>query len=619
MATFLGMDSFLTFTAMIPLLIGLVAMIIYILLNGRRSPLLLHFVLVCMSLLILQLSLLLRIIAPEPLPLWLMISLQYLGLCLFALTLTIFGVADLMHGQITIRIIIPLSLVPAALFLLISTNPLHHLFLESFTSRDQVPGPAFVIVGSVIFAYLFAGFLICGMGMIRLLSNRKALAIILSASLMAPALIYQAEVVGLISWPIAVVPQLFTAVIIVYSLAAMHFHFLDITPLARRIIMNEIDIALAITRLDDRVIDTNLAFVRLFEHHGPIAHLAQIGHVCPELQVGLSDVLPIRREVLLETATGPALFDWSVQTIANHSGRPVGRMHQLTELESERQLRLILAGQNEQLETANQSLQKHVEIATELRSMTVRNRLAREMHDSLGHLLIILIAQLERLNSEDQVSRENHEGDADRISRQDELKQAAILLQKVLEQLPERLPERLPEQELFQTSLESPQTPADVLQAISYEQDRTASSTDSDDLTARLKNMSDELRRSGLHVEIQLRGPIENIPVDHNDDLMQICREAVTNAVKHGQATTINIFIMASQTQYELIILDNGAGQPEFEKGFGLINMEKRVIALGGTLRLQSDSSGFGVYAAIPWRLRSDDDAGQTKPVGSDL
>ena len=612
MATFMGMDSFLTFSAMVPLLVGLVAMIIYILLNGRRSPLLFHFVLVCMSLLILQLSLLLRIIAPEPVPLWLLISLQYLGLCLFALTLTIFGVADLMHGQVTIRIIIPLSLVPAALFLLISTNPLHHLFLESFTSRDQVPGPAFVIVGSLIFAYLFAGFLICSMGMIRQLSNRKGLAIMLSASLMVPALIYQAEVVGLINWPNAVVPQLFTAVIIVYSLAAMHFHFLDITPLARRIIMNEIDIALAITRLDDRVIDMNLAFVRLFEHHRPIAHLAQISQICPELQVKSSDTLPIQREVLLETATGPALYDWSVQTIANHSGRPVGRMHQLTELESERQLRLILAGQNEQLETANQSLQKHVEIATELRSMTVRNRLAREMHDSLGHLLIILIAQLERLTNEDQASKLTHWSDPDQSSRQDELKQAAILLQKVLEQLPERMPERLPErlterlaerlpdQEQVQTSLESEEMSSDLAQYY-LEQDVSTQSSDSGDLTSRLKNMSDELRRSGLLVEIQLRGPVEKIPAEHNDDLMQICREAVTNAVKHGQATTINVFIIASQNQYELIILDNGAGQLEFEKGFGLINMEKQVVALGGTLRLQSDSSGFGVYAAIPW------------------
>ena len=605
MATFMGMDSFLTFSAMVPLLVGLVAMIIYILLNGRRSPLLFNFVLVCMSLLILQLSLLLRIIAPEPVPLWLMISLQYLGLFLFALTLTIVGVADLMHGQVTIRIIIPLSLVPAALFLLISTNPLHHLFLESFTSRDQVPGPAFVIVGSLIFAYLFAGFLICSMGMIRQLSNRKGLAILLSASLMVPALIYQAEVVGLINWPMAVVPQLFTAVIIVYSLAAMHFHFLDITPLARRIIMNEIDIALAITRLDDRVIDMNLAFVRLFEHHRPIAHLTQISQICPELQVKASDTLPIQSEVMLETATGPALFDWSVQTIANHSGRPVGRMHQLTELESERQLRLILAGQNEQLETANQSLQKHVEIATELRSMTVRNRLAREMHDSLGHLLIILIAQLERLTNEDQVSKLTHWSDPDQSSRQDELKQAAILLQKVLEQLPERMPERLPErlsdQELVQTSLESKQMPSDSAQAYPYEQDGLSNTSDSGDLTSRLKNMSDELRRSGLLVEIQLRGPVEKIPAEHNDDLMQICREAVTNAVKHGQATTINVFIIASQNQYELIILDNGAGKSEFEKGFGLINMEKQVVTLGGTLRLQSDSSGFGVYAAIPW------------------
>ncbi|MCK9254037.1 MAG: histidine kinase, partial [Clostridiales bacterium] len=74
----------------------------------------------------------------------------------------------------------------------------------------------------------------------------------------------------------------------------------------------------------------------------------------------------------------------------------------------------------------------------------------------------------------------------------------------------------------------------------------------------------------------------------------------LTNAVKHGQAVTVSLFLQAWPDRYELIILDDGRGADPIVKGFGLTNMEERVSALGGTLRTQSDSSGFGVYIAVP-------------------
>ena len=89
MTAFVDMGNFLAFCAMTLLLAGLVIITAYILLNGRHSQLLLFFTLVCLSLLILQLSLLLRIISPGSVQVWLAISLQYLGLCLFALMLRI--------------------------------------------------------------------------------------------------------------------------------------------------------------------------------------------------------------------------------------------------------------------------------------------------------------------------------------------------------------------------------------------------------------------------------------------------------------------------------------------------------------------------------------------------
>jgi signal transduction histidine kinase/ligand-binding sensor domain-containing protein len=100
-------------------------------------------------------------------------------------------------------------------------------------------------------------------------------------------------------------------------------------------------------------------------------------------------------------------------------------------------------------------------------------------------------------------------------------------------------------------------------------------------------------------------------PADASPDvdlqLFRIAQEAVTNAVRHGHATHIDISVSYDERQVSLTIADDGCG---FDAGapattrtdrehFGLVTMRERAENVGGTLRIESVAGGGTTVRAI--------------------
>jgi signal transduction histidine kinase len=86
--------------------------------------------------------------------------------------------------------------------------------------------------------------------------------------------------------------------------------------------------------------------------------------------------------------------------------------------------------------------------------------------------------------------------------------------------------------------------------------------------------------------------------------LYRIAQEALHNAFKHAQPTSVQVALSCSGELITLEVSDNGAG---FETGqsfpghLGLVSMRERVVRLGGTLEIESaPGSGTCVRARIP-------------------
>lgn len=104
-------------------------------------------------------------------------------------------------------------------------------------------------------------------------------------------------------------------------------------------------------------------------------------------------------------------------------------------------------------------------------------------------------------------------------------------------------------------------------------------------------------------VVVSSTGSIPELDVSLIDDVLQIVRESVSNALRHSGATSIDVSLSADERSLLLKIADNGDGfdVANAPRGLGLTNMATRTKRAGGTLDIESShGSGTSVEARIP-------------------
>ncbi len=91
------------------------------------------------------------------------------------------------------------------------------------------------------------------------------------------------------------------------------------------------------------------------------------------------------------------------------------------------------------------------------------------------------------------------------------------------------------------------------------------------------------------------------LPIAITYCFLTITKEALANIVKHSNADTIRISMKEYTSLYSLSIADNGTDIhiPEGNTGMGLENMQARVSALKGTIRFSSQN-GFHIFVSVP-------------------
>jgi two-component system sensor histidine kinase UhpB len=101
-------------------------------------------------------------------------------------------------------------------------------------------------------------------------------------------------------------------------------------------------------------------------------------------------------------------------------------------------------------------------------------------------------------------------------------------------------------------------------------------------------------------VEFHLRVPPESFGTRIDDTIYHLILESLSNALRHGRPTRIDISVRLNADEVQTVIADNGVGlKPERHGfGFGLIGMQERVNSLGGALRVENSSVGTGVVVS---------------------
>jgi Signal transduction histidine kinase len=99
--------------------------------------------------------------------------------------------------------------------------------------------------------------------------------------------------------------------------------------------------------------------------------------------------------------------------------------------------------------------------------------------------------------------------------------------------------------------------------------------------------------------------PEKNLPPKVQHELLRIAQEAIHNAVRHANPTTIAVALQWDAPNLRLQIKDNGSGvslaRLEKSEGFGLANMQERAAEIGGTFEIQTAvGHGTTIIVCVP-------------------
>lgn len=203
------------------------------------------------------------------------------------------------------------------------------------------------------------------------------------------------------------------------------------------------------------------------------------------------------------------------------------------------------------------------------RASEERLRIARELHDALGHHLSLISVQ------------------------------SGVALH-VNEEMPEQARTSL--QAIKQASGEALAELRSVLEILRQEGERAPRSPMS--TLDRLDDLVSQAAAAGLEVRTQVDGDVRPIPFSTDVAAFRILQESLTNVARHAQGATASVDLTYGERDLTVQVDDDGAGNHEATStgsGKGIVGMRERVGALGGELVAgPRPGGGFRVQARLP-------------------
>ncbi|MDO4266061.1 MAG: sensor histidine kinase [Eubacteriales bacterium] len=234
-------------------------------------------------------------------------------------------------------------------------------------------------------------------------------------------------------------------------------------------------------------------------------------------------------------------------------------------LEETNELYTKLAAANENLQRANEELESIMEENTKMAEVKERNRIAREIHDTMGHTLTGLAAGID----------------------------ACIALS-------DTSPE-LVKQQLQILSEVSRKGISDVRHSVS---ELRPDALERLNLEAAIRQLvEDTVKVTGAKVQFSCSAGVLKFDEDEESAIYRVIQESITNAIRHGHASEIDVSISRIDNELHLKVSDNGCGCSDIKlkEGFGTRHIQERIRMLNGTVDFKS-KDGFCVEATIPIR-----------------
>ncbi len=214
-----------------------------------------------------------------------------------------------------------------------------------------------------------------------------------------------------------------------------------------------------------------------------------------------------------------------------------------------------------QLENAYQKLKDNSEELEELTIVKERNRIAREIHDTVGHTLTTVLLEMEAGERLIPVDREE---------AIEKLRLAKAQVRNGLQDIRE--------------SVKTLQSGKELMEFI----------------PSLILLIEETKKHAGVFIKYEIKD-LPGLTHSREKAIYRALQEGLTNGIRHGKSTAFVFVLEYENGNIRFMLQDNGTGTDALVKGFGLGAMEERVKEAGGVLKIQTaPGEGFKISVTIP-------------------
>ncbi len=494
----------------------------------------------------------LKTVAPNVTMRWTFVVCYYFFICVLEVSLLLSSYSYYKGKKLASKLRCALYLLAAIQFLIVLTNPWHYLFYRDFDFFDDHFGVLFYVHAFIQYILLmisyYYGYLTFSIKIKKLNCFYKicvALAIFIPISIhilyitrkIFPLFEYYNWVIFDIS------PLTFLLSVVMFLIITMQRNFLDLKPLLKYEIIEEMNTSICLLDGYNNVIYANQNSKKLFDTED-----------ISEMQTNFK---------ALNLADGLGILNYNDKKIRFKSRLSVNRFskYKLITFNDITKLLLVeneILEQQEILNYRNKLLKENIFELREASKLGARKYIARELHDIIGHSLVVGIKSLESAL----------------LYWQSEPEYVNDAREKALEALEQGIKE---------------------MEKISQDEANSFS------LRSELEEMLNHMKFTGIESRLIINGDLKGLSPQTLLTARRICQELLTNVLKHSHASEVLLNISVNAGELTIRVIDNGIGGSDFKIANGLQGIKERVKEFGGKAKFNS-LKGEGFTAVIVLR-----------------
>lgn len=550
-----------------------VSISIYFIVLGRRSKLLYSFVSCPIIMAMWSLGHIIEITSKNFAIKWSAVCMENLAICFVGFSWLLFSMIYTENRFSNNKVIRnTLLVIPALMYISFLTNSSHMMFYSIFEMDRLEFGILFWVHLIFVYIYICTGTLMIIKYSFTMMGHEKKQSVLLIVAGIIPVISNILHVSGLIRLNFDITPISFSISLLLFAIATFKYKFLNTMPSALRKVFDTVEASIVLIDNYGLIVSSNNSFSEVFRIYEAksakeFVSCLKKNMITDEDESQLMKAIaegteePLFGEIQLNNPL-KMIFRIVVQPLFDGKKRIIGRVVSFTDITSYKELADELGEKNVQLTEINEQLNRQMPAIEELAVVKERNRAARDIHDTLGHTLTLLITLM-------------------KVSR--------IACRKNPDEA---------EEKLFEGISIATEGLKEVRRSISG---LLSEHLENNNIIAAIKHLVQDSMNSGVNIEFSAYGEEYSYNTPHSDILYRICQEAITNSLRHGNASQINIILRFSESEIKLFVFDDGRGCKKLIRGVGLSSMEERVKKINGKISYGSDGeSGFNIHIEIP-------------------